>query len=64
MNLHLQFEPRDLWIGVYWEKRDRLIMIDGRERIITFYVCLIPCFPIVIEISHSIHRSSRPLKSL
>lgn len=30
----LRFEPRDLWVGLFWDRR-----IDGTH----FYVCLIPC---------------------
>jgi hypothetical protein len=32
----LLFEPRDLWVGVYWETRHGLEV----------YVCIVPCFPI------------------
>jgi hypothetical protein len=35
----LEFQPRDLWIGVYW--------IKGALST-TIYICLVPCFPIVI----------------
>ncbi len=31
------FEPRDIWIGVYWNRED-----DYNE----FYVCLLPMLPI------------------
>jgi len=32
------WEPRDLWFGVYRDPEHRRI-----------YICLLPCFPIVIE---------------
>lgn len=35
----LLFEPRDLWIGVYWTRE------HGRNAI---YICLIPMFPLFI----------------
>lgn len=34
----IRFEPRDLWIGLYWKPQDRCV---------TFYLCLIPCLPII-----------------
>jgi hypothetical protein len=39
-SISLLFEPRDLWIGVYWTKED-----IGRTRL---YVCLVPMLPILI----------------
>lgn len=30
----VKFEPRDLWVGVFWDRRP-----DG----VHFYVCLVPC---------------------
>lgn len=40
----MTFEPRDLWVGLYW-KRDRNFV--GAETL-TVYVCLVPMFPIVL----------------
>jgi hypothetical protein len=43
--VRLQFEPRDLWIGVYWSQvthPDHSWMY--RRRI---YVCIVPMLPIV-----------------
>jgi hypothetical protein len=34
----LRWEPRDLWVGAYWK----------RDSVVTLYVCLLPCLPIVI----------------
>lgn len=36
---YIKFEPRDLWIGVYWELH---LSWFGKLRTIVFYVCLIP----------------------
>jgi hypothetical protein len=32
----IRFVPRDCWVGVYWD--------DYRV-----YICLLPCFPIIID---------------
>lgn len=38
MTTKLFFEPRDIWIGVYWtSNRDTLKV----------YVCLVPCIPLL-----------------
>lgn len=39
----LYFEPRDLWIGVYWDKEEHPF-----EDILNIYICVIPtiCFHI------------------
>ena len=31
------WEPRDMWIGLYWKRYPAAIDI---------YVCIVPCFPI------------------
>lgn len=30
----IRFEPRDVWVGLFWDRRH-----DGLH----FYVCLVPC---------------------
>lgn len=35
------WEPRDVWLGVYWNRERR-----GRMWRTDVYVCLVPCFPI------------------
>lgn len=39
--VRVQFEPRDLWIGVYWDKRVLLLNV---------YVCLLPMLPIRVQV--------------
>lgn len=38
LSIKLLFEPRDLWIGVYWN-------CEGRDHLFV-YVCLLPLLPI------------------
>lgn len=44
--MKIKFEPRDWWIGVYWDKNGRVTTIDNDWDIYHVYVCIIPCFPI------------------
>lgn len=46
MTIKFEFEPRDLWIGVYWDTHYQCVgEVCG---IINIWICLIPCFPIHI----------------
>ena len=35
------FEPHDLWLGAYWR-----LGREGPHRVLTVYVCLLPCLPL------------------
>lgn len=41
MSIKLFFEPRDMWIGVFWDRRPNELRI---------YVCLVPCLPLLITV--------------
>jgi len=53
MNIRAKFEPRDLWVGIYW--KDELVygrcavtnMRYGRWIERTYYLCLLPCLPVI-----------------
>jgi hypothetical protein len=36
------FEPRDLWLGLYWTREEE-------RQTLKVYICLIPMFPIYVE---------------
>lgn len=42
MKARIKFEPRDLWVGVYWDRRHHPPELD-------VYVCLVPCFPLHVR---------------
>ena len=48
--IKLKFEPRDLWIGIYWDFQKWAREPQSDLRI---YICFIPMFPLYIHI-HSI----------
>ena len=45
LSLKLLFEPRDLWVGLYWKR-------EGREHLF-LYVCPIPTLCLRIHIARS-----------
>jgi len=36
------FEPRDLWLGVYWKRWPKA----SWPKAIEFYICFLPCLPL------------------
>lgn len=40
MKIELKFEPRDIWVGVYWTVTNRVLHI---------YICIVPLFPIHVQ---------------
>lgn len=53
MNIQLLFEPRDLWIGVFWDVKERLVDAVTRKRkaapLIRVYICLLPTLPLRVQ---------------
>ena len=61
MKARIEFEPRNLWVGVYWRRiRCRWICDDDQSKVynalllprevqrLHVYLCLVPCFPLHI----------------
>ena len=62
-NIEIKWEPHDLWIGVYWniidegkwryknDKSNEFVRAPWGYHFesLYIYVCLIPCFPIIIK---------------
>jgi hypothetical protein len=56
VSVDLRFEPRHLWVGVFWDRRQtEQLSTDGVQVFVTnelhISVCLLPCLPI-----HVTHR--------
>lgn len=53
MKIAVLFDPRDMWVGVFWTFREQPPRSpdnpDGPGGSLTVYVCLVPCFPIRME---------------
>jgi len=51
VRVRLEWQPRDLWIGAYWERRwarpeDGPPQDRQRYRVYDLWVCALPCLPL------------------
>ena len=57
MKVKIKFEPRDIWIGCYWNKENsKMEKLPGYNmpifsvcNTLKVYICVIPMFPIILE---------------
>jgi hypothetical protein len=52
--IQVKFEPRDLWVGLYWDWVETVPLQftpKGRNFYYTLvlYICILPAFPIIIK---------------
>ncbi len=57
--MKIQFDPRDLWIGVYWKRTSRVTTLNSDSDCYTVYLCLVPCFPIIFSLRRKIPAARR-----
>ena len=48
LKVRLEFEPRDLWIGIYWES-----CVIGKMQHYDVWVCIMPTLPIHIMYAYT-----------
>jgi hypothetical protein len=57
----IRFVPQDFWIGLYWKtepaiRGDKSTAYRLRRRLVTtWYLCLLPCLPIIFTTTTKIH---------
>jgi hypothetical protein len=54
MEISIKFEPKDLWVGLFWniktEYNYRLFpSYKCISKYLYIYICIIPCLPIIIR---------------
>lgn len=56
--MQIKYEPRDLWVGIFWDRAGRTTTLETDRQHYRVYVCLVPCFPIIFTVSRNIppHR--------
>lgn len=42
----LVFEPRDIWVGLFWDHEE--VAGGGVWR---FFICVVPMFPIIVRVT-------------
>jgi hypothetical protein len=47
--VRIEFVKEDCWIGLFWKRHRFNSSPSGVDPTITFYVCIIPMLPIIIE---------------
>jgi hypothetical protein len=55
--MQIKYEPRDLWVGIFWDRAGRTTTLETDRQHYRVYVCLVPCFPVIFTISRNIPAS-------
>ncbi len=45
-SINIKFEPRDLWIGIYWNRDVWVDIAYERNIDLSIYICILPMIPI------------------
>lgn len=48
-DIEAKLEPRDLWIGIYWNYKNKGHFFGKWQRQFDLYICLIPMIPLHIR---------------
>lgn len=59
MSIKIKFEPRDIWVGLYW---DRCIYRGAVSdlKVLQLFICIIPMLPIILEFEKETQHPLRP----
>jgi len=55
----IKWEPRDIWLGVYWTRAVRITSLVEDIQRYRVYVCLLPCLPIIFTFEREIPLKDR-----
>jgi hypothetical protein len=53
IKVQFQFEPRDLWVGVFWRIKKR----KGVGEFLHLYICILPLIPLHITVLWKIENT-------
>lgn len=61
MKIRIKFVKEDMWIGFYWKTIKLGVESWTRpiSRLTRIYICIAPCFPIIIELEREGEFSKR-----
>ena len=46
--VRVKWEPRDIWLGLYWTRPEEFMGRPPVMRSRRWFVCLVPCLPIIV----------------
>lgn len=48
-SVSVAWEPRDIWLGLYWTRWASFIGTPPKRRHRKWFVCVVPCLPIIVN---------------